>query len=257
MKDYITYLKFDDNSISQLLNDIDCSIINKEKAVVSTPNLDVLRAAYKNQELRSFINNSKFVTIDGMPILWLAKIQKKKNFKHKISGSDLTPLVLSLANKRNKRILIFGGKEGVAERAKEQIEKDYPGIKKITTICPKFGYEENDDLCIDYINQINNSECDIVLMCTGSPKTELFMNNYYDHFNNCLYMLVGATVDFIAGNIKRAPKWMSNIGLEWLYRLSKDFKRLIKRYILDLFFLVKIILIIIFNRKIITKKINK
>nr|MCR5231208.1 WecB/TagA/CpsF family glycosyltransferase [Acholeplasmatales bacterium] len=210
---------------------------------------DGMRVAYKDKEIRDNINKADYVTIDGKPVLWIAKWLKKKQFKHKISGSDLTPEVLKLANEKGYTVAIFGGKNGVADMAKENIEKDYPNVKVVLTLCPKFGFENDEVLMKQYIEELNSSNADIYLMCTGFPKTEKYVFKYYDSFGPGLYLLVGATVDFLAGNIKRAPKWMSNCGLEWLYRLSKDFNRLFKRYWLDFWFLVKIFFICVFNKK--------
>ena len=240
MKDYIVHLSFDDISQEELVKCLNEDIKAKRKVTVVTPNLDGLRVSYKNEELRQFINSSDYVTIDGKPVLWIAKWCKKKNFKYKISGSDLVPRMLEEANKFSYSICIFGGKEGVADKARDNILNKYSNIQTIHTICPEFGFEENESLCRKYVNQINGFNADIVLLCTGFPKTELFFMKNKDQFKNSAYFFVGATVDFLAGNIKRAPKWMSDCGLEWLYRLSKDFRRLFKRYWLDFWFLVKI-----------------
>lgn len=248
MKDYITYIKFDDLSQDELLVEMKKKIESNEVAITCTPNLDGMRVAYKDKELRDNINNATFVTIDGKPVQWIARWCRKKNFKYKISGSDLTPEVLKMANENGYTVAIFGGKDGIAEKAKENIEHDFPNVKVILTICPDFGFENNEQKSLDYIQQINDSNANIILMCTGFPKTEKFIFKYKDKFSSGLYLLVGATVDFLAGNIKRSPKWMSNIGLEWLYRLSKDFRRLFKRYWKDFWFLQKILFIIIFNK---------
>ena len=257
MKDYITYLKFDDLSEEELLVEINKSIEEKRKSILCTPNLDGLRICYKDKDLRDSINNADFVTIDGKPVQWIAKWCKKKQFKYKISGSDLTPKVLKLCDEKKYKILIFGGKEGVADKAKENIIKEYQNIEYIKTICPNFGFEKNEELSLNYIKEINEYKADVILMCTGFPKTEKYIFKNYSLFENGLYMCVGATVDFLAGNIKRAPKWMSNIGLEWLYRLFQDFRRLFKRYWLDFWFLTKIFYLCIFNKKKFLKMIDE
>ena len=253
MKDYITYLKFDDLSIDELLFEIKKKIDANEKAITCTPNLDGLRIAYKDKKVRDGINNADFVTIDGKPIQWIAKLLKKTQFKYKISGSDLTPNVLKMANENNYSLVIFGGKEGVAQRAKENIEHDYPNVDVKAAICPDFGFEKNHIKLKEYISLINSYKANIVLMCTGFPKTEKYIFDNYDMFGASVYFCVGATVDFLARSIKRAPRWMSNCGLEWLYRLSKDFRRLFKRYCLDFVFLIKIFFICVFNKKIFEK----
>ena len=162
-----------------------------------------------------------------------------------------------MANRHKSRVFIFGGKEGVAKKASLNVQKKYPDIEIAGFCCPDFGFEKSQAKQDTYIQKINASKPNIVLLCTGSPKTENFFFNNYNKFYPALYLSVGATVDFLAGTIKRAPKWMNKIGLEWLYRIFKDPKRLSKRYFLDFLFLIKIIFIIIFKKKVIVKKINE
>ena len=249
MKDYITYLKFDNLNKEEMLKEFENNIDNHTKKITVTPNLDFLRLSYKDDDFRKIINCADYSLVDGKPILWLAKLLKKKKFKYKISGSDFSNDLLELANKKNYSIVLFGGKNGVAEKAKENINLKYPNVQVKLTLCPDFGYQNDKEKCIYYINQINDAKADIIFLCTGAPKTEKFYFMYESLFGDSTYLCVGATIDFLAGNIKRSPKWMSNIGLEWLYRLSKDFKRLFKRYWLDFWFLIKIIFVCIFNKK--------
>lgn len=253
MKDYITYLKFDDFSEEELFSSFSVDVSHKSKKIIVTPNLDDLRIAYKNSLVRNCINNADYSTIDGKPILGLAKKEHKKNFKYKISGSDMIVDLLPLANKNHWSMVIFGGKEGVAELAKKNVEAKYPNIDVRGTFCPEFGYEKNPDLTDKYIQEINQYHADLILLCTGFPKSEMFYFSNKEKFGPGLYFCVGATVDFLAGNIKRAPKWMSKVGLEWLYRLSKDFKRLFKRYWKDGWFLIHLRWMMTFNKKKITK----
>ncbi len=255
MKEYILYLNFNIESIDKIIENIDQDIIARKKSLVITPNLDFLRLAYKNKDFRKIINTAEYSLIDGKPIVWLAKKQKLK--VKKISGSDFVYPLLDLANRRKYSVLIFGGKDGVATKAANNIRKQYGNIKSIYTYTPPFGYEKDKvetDKCINFINSCN---ADIVLLCTGAPKTEKFYAQNKEELSNAIYLSIGATVDFLAGNIKRAPKWMSNIGLEWLYRLSKDFKRLFKRYLLDFGFYLKINWLLKFNKKKIKEKINE
>ncbi len=254
MKDFITYLMFDNLSKEELLEEFKNNVKEHKKTFTLTPNLDFLRLSYKDSFFRRIINDADYSLIDGKPIIWLAKLtHKKKIFKYKISGSDFSTDLLNIANENYFSIILFGGKEGIAEKAKEKIMEKYPNIDVRLAICPDFGYENDNDKCLEYIKEINDAKGDIVFLCTGSPKTEKFIYKYKDLFNDATYLSVGATIDFWAGNIKRAPKWMSKVGLEWFYRLTKDFRRLFKRYLLDFLFLLKIILICLFKKKKIQK----
>ena len=248
MKDYIAHLKFDTLSEDEILKFYEESVFSNKRCLTVTPNLDGMRVSYKNQNLRKFINSADISTIDGVPVKWIAKWLHKKQFKYKISGSDLALDVIKMAAERGYSLLLFGGKEGVADKAKENIIKQYPNLK-ISTICPEFGHEKNLELSLKYVRKINEIGADINFICTGFPKAELFFASHEKEFTKGLYFFVGATIDFIAGSIKRSPKWMSKCGLEWLYRLFHDFKRLFKRYWLDFWFLFKMFFICVFHKK--------
>jgi len=249
MKKRLLHISFNTENEEELLSFYEQAIKEKKKVFTLTPNLDHLRVSYKDKVFKDVINKADVSTVDGVPILWIAKWLKIKEIKNKISGSDLSIKMLELLNKIGGSLFLFGGKDGVAELAKDKISKDYPNIIVKGLLTPVFSYETNDDLCSEYIKTINDSKSDVVFLCTGAPKTEKFFAKYYDKFDNSCYFSVGATIDFIAGNIKRAPQWMSKFGLEWLYRLTKDFKRLFKRYWLDGWFLIKIWFICHFKKK--------
>ena len=212
---------------------------------------------WKDKEFRKIVNWSDYSLIDGKPILWIAKWNKKKQFKYKISGSDVSEELVKIAAEKGYKIAIFGGKEGVPERAKEKLLAKYPNLQIVYAFAPKFGYEKDEELSKHYIEELNNCHADMYFLCTGAPKTERFYYQHHKEFGPGTYFSVGATVDFWAGSVKRAPKWMSNIGLEWLHRLFSDFGRLFKRYWLDFWFLVKIFFISIFNRKKFSKIIER
>lgn len=255
MKDFISHLRFDDYNVDQLLSCYKDDIKNNKKKITVTPNLDGMRITYKDDKLRRLINyEADYVTIDGKPIMWLSKFNKRTIFRNKISGSDLTMDVLKMANEMSLSLCLFGGSKESLLKASENISQKFPNITITNAISPKFGYEKSDELTDKYINLLNNSKANIYLLCTGFPKTEKFYFDNVDRLNCGLYFCVGATIDFLAGTIKRAPKRMSNVGLEWLYRLFKDFRRLFKRYWLDFCFLVKIFFINVFNKNIIEEK---
>ena len=256
MKDYIAHLRFDTLSEQEILDFYEEKVANKERCFTTTPNLDGMRVTYRNKELRKFVNSADISTIDGVPVLWIAKWLKKKEFKYKISGSDLSLKVIELCSKNNWKILLFGGKEGVGEKAKEKLLEQYPNLN-IEVICPKFGHEKDETLSKQYVEEIVKADAEVNLICTGFPKAELFFCRHQESFKKGLYFFVGATIDFIAGSVKRAPKWMSKIGLEWLYRLFCDFTRLFKRYFLDFLFLIKMFTICVFNKKHFNKLIDQ
>lgn len=252
MKKIILGVKFDNKTKEELIQEyIEC-VENKKKVITMTPNLDILRLCYKKPSIRKVFNQADYSTVDGVPLLWIAKWLKIKGCI-KVSGSDLGIDVLKTLNEKSYSLFLFGGKPSVAEKAKEQININYPNINVVGCLSPEFGYENNEELCKKYIDEINSKKADFVFICTGAPKSEIFFVNHKDLFGPSCYLSIGATIDFIAGNIKRAPKWMSKVGLEWLYRLTKDFRRLFKRYWLDGWFLIKVFFMCLFSKKKIEK----
>lgn len=247
-KSNIFHLKFNRYSMQQTIIKMQNSIVEKKMNLVVPVNLDMMRIAYKDLEFRNIINDSEISVIDGKPIIWFSKLYRK-GFKFKISGSDLIYPVLEMCNLNNYSILIIGGKEDVGHRACQNIVSKYPNIKFVKSYSPSFGFEKNEILINETVNFINEVNADLVLLCLSAPKQEKFFYHNKDRLVKACYMCAGATVDFLAGNIKRAPKWMSKCGLEWLYRLIKEPKRLYKRYLLDFLFIPKIVFISFFRKE--------
>ncbi|MDE7308911.1 MAG: WecB/TagA/CpsF family glycosyltransferase, partial [Lachnospiraceae bacterium] len=150
-------------------------------------------------------------------------------------------LLCRKAAEKNHSIFILGGAEGVAERAKQNLEKKYPRIKIAGTYAPPYGFE-SDKAELDKINKvISAAKPDILITCFGCPKQEKFIYQNYQKYDATVSICAGATVDFLAGHIKRAPRWMSEHGLEWFYRFLQEPKRMFKRYFIDDIKILKLI----------------
>lgn len=223
----------DNLTMSETLNEIDKLIQKKKCSYVVTPNVDHIVRLEKDEELQKVYKNASLVLTDGKPLIWISKWYKTP-IKEKISGSDLFPRVCQLAANKNYTIYLLGAAEGVADTAARNLMKKYPGLNIVGTYSPPFGFEKNEQEMNKIKTQIQDVHPDILIVGLGCPKQEKFM--YYYHCKELgvpISFGLGASIDFEAGNIKRAPKWMSNHGLEWLYRFSKEPKRLFKRYFVD------------------------
>jgi exopolysaccharide biosynthesis WecB/TagA/CpsF family protein len=128
---------------------------------------------------------------------------------------------------------LLGAAEGVAQRAAENLRKKYKGLNVVGTYSPSFGFQDKKDEIELIIKTINDTKPDILAVGLGAPKQEKFIFKYKEKLRVPVSMAIGATIDFEAGNIKRAPIWMQKTGLEWFYRLCKEPKRMFKRYIID------------------------
>lgn len=222
----------DNLTMSETLNEIDKLIQKKICSYVVTPNVDHIVRLEKDEELQKVYKNASLILTDGKPLIWISKWYKTP-IKEKISGSDLFPKVCELAANKNYTMYLLGAAEGVADTAARNLMKKYPGLNIVGTYSPPFGFEKNEQEMNKIKTQIQEVHPDILIVGLGCPKQEKFMYYHCKELGVPISFGLGASIDFEAGNIKRAPKWMSIHGLEWLYRFSKEPKRLFKRYFVD------------------------
>ena len=222
----------DNLTMAETLHEIDKLIQKKNCSYVVTPNVDHIVRLEKDEELQKVYKNASLILTDGKPLIWISKWYKTP-IKEKISGSDLFPRVCQLAANKNYTMYLLGAAEGVADTAARNLMKKYPGLNIVGTYSPPFGFEKNEQEMNKIKTQIQEVHPDILIVGLGCPKQEKFMYYHCKELGVPISFGLGASIDFEAGNIKRAPKWMSNHGLEWLYRFSKEPKRLFKRYFVD------------------------
>lgn len=247
----ILNVEIDNLSMEETINKIDELIQTKIGAYVVTPNVDHIVRLEKDDELKQVYNHADLILCDGKPVIWASRLLKTP-IKEKISGSDLFPFLCELAVEKKYKMFFLGAKEGVAKKAKENIEKKYKGICVAGTYSPSFGFENNEEEIDKIIEMVKIVKPDILIVGLGCPKQEKFIYKYKDLLCVPISLGLGATIDFEAGQIKRAPKWMSNHGLEWFYRMLKDPRRLLRRYLVDD---IKIVTIFVKYKKIGKKKV--
>lgn len=228
-------------TMTEAVNAVDELLLLEKKSYIVAVNVDVITKIENDKKLALITKKADIVLVDGKPLVWFAKLEKRP-VKEKISGSDFVPIICRHAAENNRSIFILGGKEGVAEKAKRRLCKKYPGLKVVGTYAPPIGFEKN-QIENDKINMmISAAKPDILIVCLGCPKQEKWIYDNIDKYDAKLSVCAGATVDFLAGNVKRAPKWMSNHGLEWFYRFTQEPKRLFRRYFIDDVKIIKIYL---------------
>lgn len=225
-------IEIDNLTMEEALESINSLIEQRKNAYVVTPNVDHLVQIENGSELAKAYKNADLILTDGKPLLWIAKWYNTP-IKEKISGSDLFPKLCRLAADKNYTMFFLGAGEGIAAKAAKNLEKKFKGLRVVGTYSPPFGFERDINELDKIEKMIKEKQPDILIVGLGCPKQELFIYNNKDHLNVPISLGLGASLDFEAGNIKRAPKWMSNIGLEWLFRITQDPKRLAKRYLID------------------------
>lgn len=196
---------------------------------ICVSNVHTTVMSYEDEAYRKIQNNAAMVLPDGKP---LSVVSRMYGFKEaqKVSGPDLMPEIFKVSEKKGYTHYFYGSTEETLNKLKEALLVRYPKLKIAGVYSPPFRLltEEEDE---KIIRQINEAAPDFIWVGLGAPKQEIWM---YEHRNKlCGIMLgVGAGFDFQAGTVKRAPVWMQKSGLEWLYRLTQDPKRLFKRYVL-------------------------
>lgn len=216
----------------EAIRHIEECIKDRKIGFVVTPNVDQIVMMEKNLYFREICDNAELSVVDGHPLLWIAKWYKRP-IKEKICGSDLMPHLCRIAAEKGYKIFLLGAAEGIAAKAADILKEQNPGLIIAGTYSPPFGFEK-DQAELDKINRIlKESEADMLFVGMGAPKQSVFIYENMDKYQIPMSFCVGATIDFIAGEQTRAPRWMTDHGLEWLYRLFKEPKRMFKRYIVN------------------------
>lgn len=222
-------IEIDNITMTEALDIIDELIQKNKNAYVVTPNVDHIVQLENDVEFQSVYKNADLVLVDGKPLLWIAK-HYGTPIKEKISGSDLFPLLCERAAIKQYKMFFLGAAEGIAEKAAYNLKNRYAGLQVVGTYSPPYGFENDDGEVNNIINMISSAAPHILIVGLGAPKQEKFIAKYRNLLGVPISLGLGASLDFEAGNKKRAPKWMSKCGLEWLYRLFSEPGRLAKRY---------------------------
>jgi N-acetylglucosaminyldiphosphoundecaprenol N-acetyl-beta-D-mannosaminyltransferase len=214
--------------------------------LVSTLNVDFLVNSLgtrfsqpRHPELLNILRHSDLVTADGFPIVWLSRIMGRP-LKQRVCGSDLVPALAERARAENMSLFLLGGGDGVALGAADELVQRNPGLRIAGTAAPYVhiegpGLAESTRADRELVDSINASGADILLVGLGNPKQELWFNRNREALKVPVCIGVGGTFEFITGAVKRAPRWIQQLNLEWIYRISQDPARLWRRYVKGLF----------------------
>lgn len=224
--------EIDNFTIDEALMRIDELIKEDKNAYVVTPNVDHIIQLERGGELIEAYKCADLILTDGKPLIWISKWYGTP-IKEKISGSDLFPKLCALSMQKGYRMFFLGAAEGVAEKAAEKLITRYPGLQVVGTYSPPYGFDKNEEEMVKIQKMIKDAHPHILIVALGCPKQEIFILHNRESLRVPLSLGLGASLDFEAGNIKRAPKWMADHGFEWLYRITQDPIRLAKRYLLD------------------------
>jgi len=207
---------------------------NLQSGVVFTPNVDHLMKLQNDPEFLQAYSSADYKLCDSQILIYASKFLGNP-IKEKISGSDFFPAFYNFHKKsENIKIFLLGAAKGVAVKAQQRINSQVGRNIIVGSHSPSFGFEKNEQECRNIIDLINKSGATVLAVGLGAPKQEKWIYKYKNELQNIkIFLAIGATLDFEAGNISRAPKVMSEMGLEWLYRMIAEPKRLWKRYLIE------------------------
>lgn len=201
----------------------------KTKGYVCVTGVHGVSEAQGDPAFRRILNEAFLNTPDGMPMVWMGRLQGFREMG-RVYGPDLMLRVCELAHARGFTHFFYGGAPGVAEKLQRRLEQRFPGTRVLGTYSPPFRpltKEEEEEL----IRRVQKLKPDIFWVGLSTPKQEKFMARYWRRLDATLFFGVGAAFDFHAGQLRQAPRWMQRSGLEWLFRLCCEPRRLWKRYL--------------------------
>ena len=237
-------------------NEVYCEILkriedNKNTVYITVNNSHTIVYAKRCKEFSKILNKSFLSLTDGQPLVVAGRILDNTRYQ-RIFGPSLMEYMLKKGAEDKLKHFIFGGSTEVLEQCKQNIQNLYPGTKIAGMISPPYtdgGFLKNDN----YIQIINDSNADIIWVALGAPKQEKWMYDNYKKLNKGVLIGIGAGIDYVAGNIKHAPKWMKKMALEWLYRLMQEPGRLWKRYFIYNSLFIYYLILEILKKKIFNK----
>jgi N-acetylglucosaminyldiphosphoundecaprenol N-acetyl-beta-D-mannosaminyltransferase len=204
------------------------ALAQKRKGYICVTGVHGVSEAQEDPAFRAILNDAFLNTPDGMPMVWMGKLQGVREMG-RVYGPDLMLRLFELSQARGFTHFFYGGAPGVAEELKRKLESRFPGVRIVGTYTPPFRpltQEEEAEL----VRVVAQAKPDMFWVGLSTPKQEKFMATYWEKLDATLFFGVGAAFDFHAGRVRQAPRWMQRGGLEWLFRLVCEPRRLWKRY---------------------------
>lgn len=197
---------------------------------IATANLDHMRRLRHMDQFRRAYAAASVVVADGMPLIWAARLQGSP-LPERVAGSDLIYSLTAGAVARSRSVFFLGGDPGSAEAAAESLAQDNPGLRVAGTYCPPMGFEKDPVQMEKLRLAVQENSPDVVFVALGSPKQELLIHEIRPLLPNAWWIGVGISFSFVSGAIRRAPRWVQGLGLEWSHRLLQEPRRLGERYL--------------------------
>lgn len=223
-------VKIDTFSLEQFLSALEERIASRQRTIISYVNVHAMNISYSRSWFQDFLNKSDLTFCDGVGIKLAARMTGQR-LNHRFTPPDFMETICNDAVRSGWRIFFLGAKEGVAQRAATILAKKYPGLQ----IRTHHGYFEKNVESPEnrsVVDRINKFHPDILVLGFGMPLQEKWIIENITSLNSTIFFPAGALFDYLSGEILRAPRWMTDNGLEWLGRLFVEPRRLWKRYVI-------------------------
>ncbi len=200
---------------------------------VVTPNVQHSLLYQRDEAFRRAYADASLVTVDGAPLVWVSR-WLGASLPERVAGSDLLPAILGAASPAQPiSVFLLGAAPGVAEHAGRLIEARFEHVSVVGTYSPPHGFEKSDQENARILALVNEARPDLLVLGLGAPKQELWIHRFRNDVRARVALCAGASIDFIAGRQRRAPRWMQRSGLEWVHRVVTQPRRLAPRYASD------------------------
>jgi N-acetylglucosaminyldiphosphoundecaprenol N-acetyl-beta-D-mannosaminyltransferase len=219
------------------LDRIDDRIRAGQPGFFITANLNYAMLSDRDPRLADVNRAADFICADGMPMVWHSRLLRRP-LPERVTGADLVEAICRQGAPRGYRVFFLGGAPGIAQAAAESLAGRYPGLQIAGIESPHMG-SLSDGQRQELIGRIRQSRADVLFVALGQPKGELWLAAHYRELGVPVSVQIGASLDFAAGKVKRAPCWAGRFGLEWLVRLLHEPRRLGPRYFGNAVFLAK------------------
>ena len=199
---------------------------------IATLNLDYVRRCVTEPETEQLLSDVDLVVADGVPLLWAARLRGTP-LPDRVAGSDLVWLLAERAAQEGRSLYLLGGNPGAAEAARTQLEAHWPQLRIAGASSPHVSAEPTGEELASLRSTLESARPDLVYVALGSPKQDRLILALRNEFARTWWIGVGVSLSFMSGEIRRAPRWMQSVGLEWLHRLVQEPRRLAHRYLVD------------------------
>jgi N-acetylglucosaminyldiphosphoundecaprenol N-acetyl-beta-D-mannosaminyltransferase len=218
-------------STKETLQQIDAFVHNGGQYQICIPNVDCVMLAQKDREFLRILNQAHLSVPDGMGVVYASRFLGNA-LKENVKGRILAIHICRLASERGYSVFLMGGGPGIPAKAAEVLSRQFPELHVVGTLSPSFNFQNDEEENSEIIGKLKEANPDILFVGLGAPKQDKWIAENLHKTNVKVALGIGGTFDIISGRIKEAPRWMTDVGLEWLFRLTREPGRLWKRYLI-------------------------